>query len=135
MRLTSVQQHLIAAALTVPTTLAVIVADESSRFPAQFEQMRRPSWNWKAAGLTYGGGIAFDRITTKLATDRGAVEQNRWRQTEAGHWRTDATVLAGSMAADYLLHRIDTRAPRFLRGAAVGIYATRGGINLTVAWK
>jgi len=120
-----------------PLLLALQLATlqpEPVRTVPEFRGVVSTSWNWKSAGLTYGSGIAFDRLTTKLATDRGAVEQNRWRQTEAGHWRTDAGVFAGSMAADYLLHRIDPRAPRFLRGAAVGIYATRGGINLTVAW-
>jgi len=102
--------------------------------PPQFEAVEQPRWNWKAAGATYGAGIAFDRITTELALDRGAVETNPWRQTQAGHWRTDAGVFAGSMLADYLLHRVHPRAPRFLRGAAVGIYVTRGGLNLSVAW-
>ena len=123
--------NLIAAALT-----AVLMLSGMDACGEEFEGISNPRWNWKAAGLTYGGGIALDRITTELALDRGgAVEQNPWRQTQAGHWQTDAGVFAGTMVADYLLHRIDPRAPRFLRGAAVGIYVTRGGLNLTVAWK
>ena len=91
---------------------------------------------WKAAAATYAGGIAFDRITTHVALKTpGAYEQNRHRQTMGGNLAADALVFAGAMGADWLLHRlVHPKAPRVLRGAAVGIYLTRGGLNLKVAW-
>lgn len=136
MKLRTWHQHALAALITVPSTLAVIVADESRHYPApvQFEEMARPSWNWKGALSTYAGGIAFDHITTEVAKAQGAVEQNPHRQTLGGNLATDAAVLAGAMGADYLLHRLHPKAPRFLRVGAAGTYATRGGLNLQVAF-
>lgn len=107
---------------------------ESGLGPSEFTGVKRNRWNWKGAAVTYGSGIAFDRLTTELALSRGALETNPWRQSQSGQWRTDALIFTSLMLTDRLLFKVDPKAPKFLRGAAVGIYATRGGLNLRVAF-